>query len=50
VEASVRKPKEAPNQTMDFFGYMQRVVVGAAVFIMGVPFSGICMWYTKRDG
>jgi hypothetical protein len=50
VEASVRKPKEAPNQTLDFFGYMQRVVVGAAVFIMGVSFSGICIWYTKRDG
>lgn len=45
VQTSVKMPKPAPNQTMEFFGYMKRVVICLGVFVGGVSISGVYLWY-----
>lgn len=44
----VKAPREAPNQTSEFFGYMQRVFMGTGLVIGGVLVSATYIWYTKR--
>lgn len=45
VRLSVTKPKEAPNQTMEFFGYMKRVAIGVGCALGIFSLSGAYLWY-----
>ncbi len=43
----VRQPKPAPNQTVDFFIYMNRVAMSVGVVVGSLTLTSLYLWYAR---